>query len=410
MIDDIKHLVKILIGRKDYWWYQRHFENSIKKSTWTNRDNILAWANECVLNKDKYESDSLYLKSNDPVVRQGYELRKKVLSDFKNKLSGKVSERILIQVPDWKVSPAGFSLFSNMIESLNYIGVPSKALLWGDDISKYLNDFKPTIFLTGDNKVYTDSINWDSIKQYKKNNKFRVGLTASLQEYGNTPLAGRLDWAKEHNIDFYFSFRDEEYFNNRKEYRPFFEHGYKIFSVPFGANPLIHYPLPNITKDTDYIFIASVNKTKAHRYLKYMGYITKKYLGFIDGPGWQNTKDFTFNRERDRYIYARSRVGLNIHLEEQIDWACETSERTYQLAACGIPQVTDHAKIFDKIFSKDTLFIADTPRQYRKLFDYIINNPEKIKDNVLKAQREVFEKYTTFHRAEKFVTMLSNNK
>ncbi len=410
MIDNIKHIIKVLIGRKDYWWYQRHFEGSINKETWTNRNKILSWANECVLNKDKYESESQFISSDDPVVRQGYELRKKILNDFKNKLSGKIYERILIQVPDWKVSPAGYSLFSNMIESLNYIGVPSTALKWGEKIDKYLEDFKPTIFLTGDNKVYTDTIDWNLLKEYKKKNDFRIGLTASLQEYGNTPLSGRLDWAKDNGIDFYFSFRDEDYFNTRNEYKPFFERGYKIYSVPFGANPLIHYPLPNIKKDTDYIFIASVNKTKAHRYLKYMGKITRKYLGFIDGPGWQNTKDFTFNRDRDRYIYARSKIGLNIHLEEQIDWACETSERTYQLAACGIPQVTDHAKIFDKIFSKDTLFIADTPREYKKLFKYIIENPDKITERVLRSQREVFEKYTTFHRAEKFVTMLSNNK
>jgi hypothetical protein len=369
----------------------------------------LKWSQGCLNNIDRFESESDFINSSDPVVRQGYKLRRKVMMEFKNKLLGKVDERVLIQIPDWKTSPAGYSLFTNMKESLNFIGVPAHELLWDEDISVALDRFKPTILLSGDHSVYLSRIDWGAIDTYKRSNKLKVGLTASLAEYGNTPLKERLAWAKEHNIDFYYSFREEEYFKTREEYRPFFESGYQIFSVPFGANPLIHYPIPNIKKDLDYVFIASVNKTKAQRYLKYMGYITQKYSGYIDGPGWKKTGDFSFNRNRDRYIYARSKVGLNIHLEEQIEWANETSERTYQLAMCGVPQVTDHAKVFDKLFSKDSLYISNNPKEYKKNFEYILSHPKQVQERVLKVQREVFEKYTTFHRAEKFVTMVSNH-
>ncbi len=409
MFSDFKHLVKKVLGIKDYWWYQNKFETSIKDETWTNRKKSLAWAENCLKNKERFESESAFLNSKDPIVRQGYELKKKAEKEFKDKLTGKIQERVLIQIPDWKISPAGFSLFTNMKESLNFIGVAADELAWNEDTSTALERFKPTIFLSGDHTVYLNRINWEAIKKYKENNKLKVGLTASIEEYGNTPLQGRLEWAKEHAIDFYYSFREESYFKNRKEYKPFFEQGYEIFSIPFGANPLIHYPLPNITKDLDYIFIASVNKTKAQRYVEFMGYITKKYTGFIDGPGWKKTGDFSFNRNRDRYIYAQSKVGLNIHLEEQIEWANETSERTYQLAMCGVPQVTDHAKVFDTLFNKDSLFIADSAKEYRQKFEYIINNPEQAQKQALQAQKEVFEKYTTFHRAEKFVTMISNH-
>lgn len=393
MIQTIKHYIKKAIGLKDYWWYQNTFENLINPETLVRRKEILAWAQE----------------QKDPVIRQGFKLRDKVLNDFKNKLSHLSHERILIHTPHWKMSPAGYSLFTNMKESFNYLGIPADEFAWDEDVSVALKRFKPTILLSGDHKVYLDRIDWKSIEEYRRNNTLKVGLTASLEEYGNTPLLERLAVGKTRNIDFYYSYREEEYLKSRKEYKPFFDGNHPIFSIPFGANPLIHYPVPGITKDIDYTFIASVNKTKAPRYLKYMGTIVKKYKGFIDGPGWKNISDFTFDRNRDRYIYARSKVGLNIHLEEQIEWACETSERTYQLAACGIPQVTDHAKIFDTLFSKGALFIADNPTQYTKHFEYIINNPETAQKYALIAQKEVFEKYTTFHRAEKFVTMLSNH-
>ncbi len=409
MLRDIKHLIKKILGIKDYWWYQDKFESSIKSQTWLNREASLDWAENCLKNKEIYESESDFNNSNDPIVRQGYELKKKAEKEFKNKLSGKINERVLIQIIDWKTSPAGYSLFTNIKESLNFIGVPADELAWNENISVALERFKPTIFLLGDHSVYLSRIDWSVIKKYKEKNTLKVGLTASLEEYGNTPLAGRLEWAKENNIDFYYTFREESYIKARKEYKPFFEKGYSIFSIPFGANPLIHYPLPNIKKTLDYVFIASVNKTKAQRYLKFMNYITKKYNGFIDGPGWKKTSDFSFNRNRDRYIYAKSKVGLNIHLEEQIEWANETSERTYQLAMCGVPQVTDHAKVFDILFKKDSLFIADTAKEYRDKFESILKNPELTQKHALQAQKEVFEKYTTFHRAEKFVTMVSNH-
>jgi hypothetical protein len=178
--------------------------------------------------------------------------------------------------------------------------------------------------------------------------------------------------------------------------------------VPFGANPLIHYPVPlDMPKDIDYIFIASSQgKAKGERYFRYMGPIVSTHDGFISGNGWKHVKNFTFNRHRDRYLYSRSKLGLNIHLSEQIEWASEVNERTYQLAACGVPQVVDHAKILDTLFGPDTVFIANTPKQYHAHAEYILNHPLEAERRALKAQKEVFEKHTSFHRAFDFATMI----
>ena len=134
--------------------------------------------------------------------------------------------------------------------------------------------------------------------------------------------------------------------------------------------------------------------------------IVKRYYGFIDGPGWKHAPHFQFNRDRDRYIYARAKIGLNVHLPEQIDWACEVNERTYQLAACGVPQVIDHPKLLDKLFSKDALFIAETPKQYTAYVKTIIKDPAIGQERALNAQKETFEKHTTFHRADAFMQQL----
>ena len=189
---------------------------------------------------------------------------------------------------------------------------------------------------------------------------------------------------------------------HEKAYRPFFDVGYEILHLPFSANILHYYPVAGFNRDIDFVLIAS----KKREHTIYMKEIVKRNYGLIDGPGWKHVPHFQFNRDRDRYIYARAKVGLNVHLPEQIDWACEVNERTYQLAACGVPQVIDHPKLLDKLFSKDALFVADTPGQYSDLFEMIINDPKTGQERALVAQREVFEKHTTFHRADSFVQQL----
>lgn len=391
------------MGRTDPYWRFFAFEKKINSLTWKNRESVIAWAEKCLEKKAEYEDPKLYAKSDNPLVRQGYDLKQKTEKKFKNIFAQNSNIRILIHVPDQRLSPGGYSLFTNISEAFEFIGIPTRILGWNDSTKQALNDFHPNILISSDHAVYLERIDWGAIAEYRKNNSLRIGLTAGLAEYGNTPLLERLNWAEKHNIDFYYSFRDPDYIRARKEYQPFFDKGYKIIFLPFSANIIHYYPIPNIRADIDYTFLASTNKVKALRYAEYMLQIVSKYKGIIDGPGWQKIRNFNFNPERDRYVYARSKVGLNIHLQEQIDWSCEVNERTYMLAACGVPQIIDNAKLLPKLFSENAFFIAKNPKEYRKYFKIILNNPKIGIERALIAQREVFEKHTAFHRAENFI-------
>lgn len=386
------------------------FEHKINPATWKCHDGILAWANEKVSNSNMIEQEQNYLNSDDKIVRQGYLLINKLKDDFRNKYLNKTKLKILIHVPDPKSSPGGYSLFNNLYEGLDYIGVLVKKLEWNEQIESYLDTFKPNVFITSDYKQYLDRINWQVICDYKKKNALKVGLTASIAEYGNTPLLQRLDWAKKNAIDFYYSFRSPEYLSSRKEYKPFFENGYKVFSVEFGANILRFYPVPNILRDLDYSFMASVNPTKWCRYINYFKNIMSKNVGFIDGPGWKKIKtcnQISGSPDVDRYIYSRTKIGLNLHLKEQIDWPSEVNERTYMLAVCGVPQLIDNPKLLGMRFPSGCLFIAETPEKYTKLFRQILNGEINTEENVLRAQAHVINNHTNLHRAESFVSQLN---
>lgn len=410
LLRTLKHCVKIAIGRPDPSWPLFVFEKKVNPRTWKNRVSVLAQAEECLKKKDVHEDPLLYTKSKDPLVKQGYKLKQKTERGFKDLLVGMYDARILIHVPDPMRSPAGYSLFTNFAEAFEFVGVPTKILGWNDEIKQALNEFKPTILLSSDHITYLERIDWVEIEKYRQHHKLQVGLTASLEEYGNTPLLERLDWAQKHHIDFYYSFRDSDYVHTRKEYQPFFEKGFDILFLPFGVNIEHYYPVPNIVSNMKYAFLASVNGSKAVRYIEYMLPLVSKYHGIIDGPGWQKVKNFNFNRDRDRYVYARSKIGLNIHLQEQIDWACEVNERTFMLAACGVPQVIDDAKLLPKLFSKNALFVAKTPEEYQEYFEMILKDPKIGIERALIAQYEVFERHTTFHRAQSFIKQLEEHK
>lgn len=364
---------------------------------------VLAMAEASLAQSAAHENDEICMNSPDPLVRQGWDLKKRVEQQFRQAYAGRSTERVLIHVPAPDYSPAGYSLFTNMAESLAFIGVPTAILGWEDDTKSIMRDFAPTVLLSSDHSSYLQRIDWNAVAQYRQTQHLKIGLTASLGEYENTPLEPRLKWAKRHGVNFYYSFRDKGYVSTRAEYRPFFDSGCPMVYLPFGANVLHYYPVGGIKRDLDYVIMA----TRKSEHMSYMKSIAQLRAGFIDGPGWRHVHNFRFNRDRDRYVYARARVGLNVHLPEQIEWACELNERTYQLAACGVPQLVDHPKLIDQIFSSEAIFVADTPTEYERLFLHMIHHPEEAEQRALQGQKEVFARHTTFHRAEDFVRQLT---
>ncbi|MHB8277827.1 MAG: glycosyltransferase family protein [Candidatus Humimicrobiaceae bacterium] len=405
----LKHILYRLSGKEDELWNFNHFDNKVNINTWNQYDKVIIWAKNCKNNAQKIESKEAFERSEEPVVRQGYALLNKVKDEFNGKLNYLNNLKILIHVPSCEISPAGFSIFNNLIQSFNFLGIKTKALNWNENVDYCLEDFKPSIFLTSDDGPFLDKINWNSVSNYKLKNNLKLGLTASLTYWGNSSLSDRLKWAKENKVDFYYSFEDKDYLLERKEYEPYFADGYQIFTIPFGVNPLIYFPVPNIKKDLDYVFITAKTFDKWPRF-SYIKKIVSKNSGFISGTGWKICgPNYKFDPEINRFIYSRAKIGLNLHLDLQIQWANELNERTYALAACGVPQLIDHPKILFKEFTKDCFFIGDTPDEYEELFYYILENSEEASGKALKAQEEVFNKYTMFHRSEKFINDLVNN-
>jgi hypothetical protein len=80
--------------------------------------------------------------------------------------------------------------------------MPTQSLDRDADIHDVLYSYQPTVLLTSDHQSYLDRLDWGDISFYKKRRCLRVGITASLEEYDNTPLITRMEWAKKHGLIF----------------------------------------------------------------------------------------------------------------------------------------------------------------------------------------------------------------
>lgn len=373
------------------------FERKVLPITWKDHNLNYNWATSKEAIKLDYEIDE------SPVNEAGRVARDRVLVEFRGKYKHLDGIRVLIQIPPKELSPGGYSLFTNLLESIQYLGVACEQLEWGAPIHLKLSSFRPNILLSSDQHEYLRRIDWSAIQKYRILNLLNIGLTASI--YNNTPIEQRLRWAKRHQINFYYSFTAQECLDSRLGYRPFYDEGYPIYSVELGANPLHYFPVDGVKKDLDYVFLASSNSEKQQRCSEWLLPVFSKYPGFIDGPGWSKNSKYT-SKERHRYIYARAKIGVNLHIDDSINYMGELNERTYMLAACGVPQLIDNPKLLNKRFTKDAVFSANSPKEYKELFEYMLTNPAESEVAAVKSLNQVYSKHTTFHRAEGFIRNL----
>jgi hypothetical protein len=380
----------------------RKFERSIHPQTWARHDELLSWAEAQAASVNP--TDRGCLATQEPIVSQGRELFQGLRGRFENRYQEFQQLRILIHVPPATVSSAHYSLGSNFAQSFRFLGIATRELGWHEDTRNTLEEFRPTVLLTIDHAGYLSQIDWEAIRDYRRHQILRVGLNAALQEYGNTRLAERLEWASRNEIDFYYTFKSRGYVEKR--YHEILDRGYSIFYLEFGANPLVYYPVPGIKRDLNYVFLGSTNPDKWSRYYSYFGPILKNYPGYIDGPWWQSISRFG-SSDTHRYLCARAKVALNLHIPNQITWPSELNERTYNLAACGVPQLIDEPKLLSARFRADSFFVGSTPEEYEVWFEKILNDPDEGERRALQAQKEVFAQHTVFHRTENFVEQLA---
>jgi len=154
------------------------------------------------------------------------------------------------------------------------------------------------------------------------------------------------------------------------------------------------------------VFLASSNAEKWPRYFEYFDPLLREFPGLILGPGWSRSTTSWLPDHHQKYLYARAKIGLNLHLPFQIAEPTELNERAYNLAACGVPQLMDRPALLSTRLGMTAVFAAATPSEYAELFRYILTQPQEALDRAMLAMEEVFTHHTVAHRADALIEFL----
>lgn len=363
---------------------------SINPETLKEHRSIASWAEAM--------ADAAGNESNQP--SEQVETWQKHMAELDRRFRGIYSGgplRLIIHVPRPETAIAGYSVASNMKHALDYLGVPTVQFTGREDLADVLKVFRPSVMLTSWHPLVLREINWEAVQEYRATAPFLLGLIAAEKGLeGSHVVRDVLAWADQNNVAFFYKEDPPEYLD--LAYHHYRDRGYPLVSIGYGANPLTYRPVDGIERDLDYVFLGSVHRDKWSRYVSHFSTIVRAHRGFLIGPGWPTGEPRTIGHPTHPYLYARGKVGLNLHHDRQLVLPLELNERTYNLAAAGIPQLVDRPPLLRRIFSEDALFIADSSRKYKDLFREVLSDPQEASVRATRAIDQVMSEHTVIHR------------
>jgi hypothetical protein len=400
---EAKSLVRRVFGIPDPWKRFRDLERRIHPDTWACQPGVLAWAAGAAA----AEAPDTFEAAADPVVRHGAALRRRLLADFAGRRAGLADRlRVLVHVPDFHVAPTGYSLFRNLGRGLEGLGLPTAYWAEGEPVAPHLDAFRPTLLLSVDHKWYpatqrVPAADVTAVREYRAKTPLLLGFSANHFPEDSAALGEQFAAARAVGVDFFYSFHAEGFV--REKYRPFAAAGFRVTSCEFGANPLLFYPVPGADRDLNFVYLAASNFEKWGQVCDYFDRVVREHPGLILGPGWPRAAATLIPDDHMRYLYARARVGLNLHVPFQLAAPTELNERAYNLAACAVPQLTDRPALLPERFGPDSIYAAGSPAEYAALFRHILANPGEARDRGVRSMEAVLARHTVYHRADALV-------
>lgn len=382
----------------------REWEHVIHPLTWRRQPEILAWAAARAADAESGQRCS----GEEALSRHAAALRSALFREMDGRWSGWADRlRILLHLPRYAEFPAARSFQRNLAAGLARLGVV--VAFWPEEepLGPILEGVRPTLLLSIDRHwlpPHRGEIGDEAahLHAYRQKHALAFGLTCNHVDPAT--LAERLAQCRQLGVDFFYSSHAPEFVRDR--YGALIQAGFPVASCEFGANPMTHFPLCDVPRDLDFVFFGSANGEKWDRYCKYFSTPWREHPGLIVGHGWSKAAADRLPDDHLNHLYARARIGVNLHVPSQIALPTEINERAYNLAACGVPQVTDRPAQLARQLGDDAVFAADTPEDFARQFDAALAQPNRAAEKALRALEQVMNRHTVLHRADALLTFI----
>lgn len=223
-------------------------------------------------------------------------------------------------------------------------------------------------------------------------------------------------WARSQSIKFDHCFVND--LNSINRFRAFNENTHYL---PHSFDPAKHYPLWEQPNDHEHVIFVGTD-FKGRR--KLFGDVDWSGIDFRLYGNWQDIKEDTvldkFVRRRlvDNHttagIYRGSVVGISMHRQER-QWDSEEvldkgeaysmGPRSYELAACGLYQISDYRPELVEVFG-DTVPIFETADQLEYEVRWALEHPEE-RQRRARAQWKAVQGHTAQSRMKQLLEIVA---
>jgi len=324
----------------------------------------------------KWISDNAADPSRAELLAENHRLRESVLARFRDKYAG-CDFRILLHRPS---NGALKYLTDSWAEALNFMGVETALLNWGQPTRETVESFCPDLLVTVCDQAYIDRLDWPFLTAVHRDKRLRIAQIAP-NEHRFPPCDFFITWDLDPS-------RDPRFANFSEP----------LLAVPFGANPLTHYMRPGVEL-WDFFFVGTNSHLKSQTTRDYLQPILQEHEGILAGDHWPGGIG-EMPVDRAALLYGFARIYPNYHLPTQYDRFDEINERTYIIPACGGFELVDRPLAITETFRPDEMAVASSPSEYREMFRLYLTHPDQREPIVRNGMRRVFAEYTLFHRLE----------
>ncbi len=318
------------------------------------------------------------------LLRESTQLREDLLAAYKNRWQ-RMGLRVLLHRPS---NGALKYLMDSWAEVLTYAGVQTRLINWGERTAPVFEQFRPDVFLTVADPNYMAQLDYEYIMQYRKNTGLLIGhITTFEHEFPS--------------CDFLVTFHFDPSRNARMQVTET-----PLVSLPFAANPLQHYMRPGV-EVWDYFFVGTNSPRKVACTKAYLLPLVRRYSGVLAGANWDMGLG-ELSVQEAAVLYNFARIYPNYSTPRHFDEYNEVNERTFIIPACGGFELMDNPVAIRELFTGEELAIADSPAQYREMFDHYLRHPEERLPIVRAGMRRVYREYTLFHVLERLVSQIGS--
>jgi spore maturation protein CgeB len=185
-----------------------------------------------------------------------------------------------------------------------------------------------------------------------------------------------------------------------------------VHYLPLAADPSVYKPMRSRDQYRANVVFAGTATPRRERLL---GELIEFGLA-LWGPGWRRTslRDYCRGEQLDTEnfvrAYAGASVAVNIHRSADAEPAvkeCGVNQRTFEVAAIGVPQVVDFRGDLERHFvDRKEVLVYRSVEEMRALVEAALQDPAAAETVAGAGRQRVLQEHTYMHRLRRLLDIV----